>query len=499
MPTKPAKPRSGPSWADFDFDPRKLDERYPLALPPERGARPGKPVDVTTPERGDPRNSRTPPMVDWTEEDDRALDNARRHNPGHSGRGVPPAGRGFKVPPPLRKPWRNLNPLGGPAGTLVDILDGIDDWANQPVPWRPSSGFGPYMTLKCSVSTLPSNYPRVTHRGTRSGNVNATDCGLSAQAWENAPCIDGVGTGITNGNRTFITLAKRSGDPAVCPATDLTMRFRYNQVWWLTLPAGVTIPAGTSVFSNMSSMPWGDPEADPNRRRSAPPGDRPPAEGGSPAPGAGSGTGGEPSTDPAMGLPGLDAAPDLGIGSQPWTQTQPGISVPPRGRSPEAPTGERERKFVTRTQRVGQALFQALDTVSEWAEIVDCIYGSLPKKTRDRWEKDRGMRWVKVPTMYKPEGQWMKTTTAGRRGLSVFETAGQYGLDGADWKSQAIWHNLGKVDMDAAFKCMAANHVEDMILGGIQRRLPRNTGGALDQGNQALAEALNWAQEALGV
>lgn len=497
MPAKPTKPRSGGSYPDFnqpggwaDLDRQRGDQSQ---LPAERGARPGVPIPRAPRDIGRPGS---PPMVDWTEEDSRALEKAKRANPAHSGRGVPRAG-GFKVPG-VR--WRNLNPLGGRVGQLIDIAEGIDDWARNPVPWKPSQAFAPYTVLKCNVGPTPQ-YPRVTHRGTRSGLVNSTDCGLSGQAWENAPCVDAVGTGVTNANRTFITLAKRSGDPALCPATNLTMRFRYIQVWWFVRPAGLSIPAGVPVFQNISVMPWGDsdPAADPNNRRNEAAADPAPPRAGEPHPMAGA----NPSpvttiTFPGMGLPGLDAAPDLSQGSQPWVFTQPGTQTDaPIGRNPPVATGERERKFITRTQRVGQAIFQVLDTASEWAEVVDCIYGSLPKKTRDRWEKDRGLHWVKVKTPYRPGGVWVKTKA--RKGLSIWETAGQYGLDGADWKSEAIWHNLDKVDMDASLRCMAANHVEDMIIGGIQRRLPRNTGGALDQGNQALAEALNWAQEALGV
>jgi len=143
-----------------------------------------------------------------------------------------------------------------------------------------------------------------------------------------------------------------------------------------------------------------------------------------------------------------------------------------RATTPEPPkTRVRERKVMTRGKKMAVALFKALDHISETAEIVDALYQALPKDVRDRWEKDRGAHWAKV------DGRWKKVGLS--RGL--IDNAGQYGIAGADWKLQALWHNWHKLDVRQAVKNIIANEIQDRVLGQFYKHLPKQSGHAFDE------------------
>lgn len=126
----------------------------------------------------------------------------------------------------------------------------------------------------------------------------------------------------------------------------------------------------------------------------------------------------------------------------------PILRTPPVGRQPP-----RAREKQRKNDRVRRFL-KMLDVASESAETVNCFYEALPKDVTDRWGKDRPSR-------------------------GLLDQAGQYGIDGADWKLQALWHNWHKVDLDAAMTCVAINEVEDRLIGAVQRNLPRGASTAV--------------------
>lgn len=113
----------------------------------------------------------------------------------------------------------------------------------------------------------------------------------------------------------------------------------------------------------------------------------------------------------------------------------------------------RERKKYSTVAKI----FKVLDALSESAEVVDCVFDSLPKPVQKKWKKDRPNR-------------------------GLLDTAGQYGIDGADWKAQALWHNHKQVDWNKAFLCITANQIEDMIIGRLQRHLPKGASTAISRG-----------------
>lgn len=128
------------------------------------------------------------------------------------------------------------------------------------------------------------------------------------------------------------------------------------------------------------------------------------------------------------------------------------LRQPPRGRS-------RERKFLSKSMQLLIALFKGLDSLSEVSELVDAFYDALPKHIKDAWkQKSRGL----------------------------LDNAGQYGIDGADWKLQALYHNWKSVDPQKAVKNVVNNHLQDQLLGAAHKNLPRNEGNAFEEGFKAL-------------
>lgn len=149
-----------------------------------------------------------------------------------------------------------------------------------------------------------------------------------------------------------------------------------------------------------------------------------------------------------------------------WSDAPPGAPPPARHRR-EPPRRAKEQKTLTRSARLGILLYKLLDGVSEGAEIVDAIYDALPADVKRRWSK-------------------------GRQKRGQIDQFGQYGIDGADWKAQALWHNWHKVDVETAIKNIIKNRLEDRLIGDIQRTIPKNTGQAFDieleRGNQITPE-----------
>lgn len=143
---------------------------------------------------------------------------------------------------------------------------------------------------------------------------------------------------------------------------------------------------------------------------------------------------------------------------------------PPHIRQPP-PKWVKESKVMSRSAKLGIAVFHALDVLSEYSELVDAFYDALPADVRNRWDRDS-------------------------RGL--IDQAGQYGIDGADWKLQALWYNWHRVDGPQALKNIVANEYQDRILGIVHRNTPRNTGGALEQGTKGVNDQVQEFLATLG-
>lgn len=116
-------------------------------------------------------------------------------------------------------------------------------------------------------------------------------------------------------------------------------------------------------------------------------------------------------------------------------------------------TRVKERKVKSQLAGLGIALFKILDNVSEKAELVDALFDALPDDVTRRWRHCKKKR-------------------------GPVDTFGQYGIDQADCKAQALWHNWHRLDTGLAVKNIAKNVLEDQIIGAYQRRMPKQAGNA---------------------
>lgn len=163
--------------------------------------------------------------------------------------------------------------------------------------------------------------------------------------------------------------------------------------------------------------------------------------------------------------PGNPAPVDPVTPGKPVTPINPVVREPPK-------KNEKQRKVLTKTAKIGIALYKAIDAASESAEIVDAIYDALPDDVKKRWDRpDR-----------------------------VGDNFGQYGVDGADWKLQALYYNWHRVDVEGAIKNIIKNELTDRIIGGMQGVLPNNAGQAHSQGEKKLAKLLDeWFDREFGL
>lgn len=144
---------------------------------------------------------------------------------------------------------------------------------------------------------------------------------------------------------------------------------------------------------------------------------------------------------------GGDTHADTVADNQPDAQEDPKTDEPQaEAKPPEAMV--RERKVKVRSRMLLVALFKALDTASEWGDIVDAMYDALPKDVKKRWKCNR-----RVP---------------------IIDNFGQYGISNADCKSQALWWNWHRLNVPNAIENILMNEVEDAAYGRIHKLLPRN-------------------------
>ena len=175
----------------------------------------------------------------------------------------------------------------------------------------------------------------------------------------------------------------------------------------------------------------------------------------------------DPNAERNSPAPAVDPAMD-------WHGAPPPPPTLPPGTRPSRPGPRtRERKDKGSASVVAKVL-KVWDYVSERAETVDALYDALPDRTKKKW----GCGKVK-------------------RGL--IDSAGQYGIDAADCKLQALWHNYHKIDLDKAIKNIVANEIQDKVIGGVAGKLPRNVGHAVDEGQLGINDLLDALFESVGL
>nr|QXN72780.1 MAG: hypothetical protein [Microvirus sp.] len=150
-------------------------------------------------------------------------------------------------------------------------------------------------------------------------------------------------------------------------------------------------------------------------------------------------------------------------GPEPISQTAYAVSSMPSGRGAgngpprsisATPTARPQGRTRERKGKGGKIMADIVDKIAEAAEVVDCMYKALPTKVQKRWDA--------------------KAPTKGRDA----DSAGQYGIDGADYKMAALYHNYNSIDLNKAMTCIAGNQIEDALYGkafqGLERTRPRN-------------------------
>lgn len=103
---------------------------------------------------------------------------------------------------------------------------------------------------------------------------------------------------------------------------------------------------------------------------------------------------------------------------------------------------EKETKLQSRLQQVSVAIYRALAGVSEVGDVVDAFFKALPEEVQAKWKRKK-------------------------RGLT--DNAGQYGINGMDWKLMAIYHNWHQLNYQQAMKNILVNELEDQFIGRASR------------------------------
>lgn len=153
-------------------------------------------------------------------------------------------------------------------------------------------------------------------------------------------------------------------------------------------------------------------------------------------------------------------------------ETDPRYRRGPRWTPPRPSRPMRGTREAPKAQGPLQTVMNAMDIISEASEFVDALYDALPDDVRKRWDQ---------------------------KGRGLMDSAGQYGIDGADWKLNALWHNWHKVDIEQAIKNIIANELQDKILGKYQQALPKNIGHVADAGSLGLNDLIDLFNRTVGL
>lgn len=371
----------------------------------------------------------------------------RPGQPGYKPRApkAPSPGKGA-TPFPFRNP---MKPGGGGVGRAlggigigigaIDLLDGLfknpDKWKVRG-PWYLVNPWCPANSVRANVywGLGTSRYGQYCLTG-QSYSVN----GLWGTPWPNPP-----------GTATWkdLRMISRKNPPGAGGS------FVFHKTWHRADDT-VIGPGEGPVEVPVIPLPTPQGRPNPNTMRGAPTPratpipDPKPWEQSSPG---GDGKGGQGDTAGAPPSYGVEFGPG---GPRP---IMPRPRVPPH-------KGEKERKVLSGSTKLRVALFKVLDQISETSELVDALFEALPQETIKKWDCTRATPFI--------------------------DKGGQYGIENADCKAAALWHNWHKVDVSTAVENIIKNHIQDKVLGGIHSLLPKNIGHAVDDGIMGVDEWLS--------
>lgn len=301
--------------------------------------------------------------------------------------------------------------------------------------------------LKCHVPMA------INTVGNFAGHNNANSCGLTGQASPTGEMNFTPGTVYAIGANTARTIVFSRG----YYISGTVFRRQYSSIFWTpVIPGSVPNPHSTVRPFDKILTPSAFSMPNPNWLRAMP---SPPGWAGEHRAPEAVGQG-DSATMPAPHVSysiygGGPRPPRVVIGA-------PGPTAPPK-------PGVKERKALGAMRTV----LRVLDAISEGAEVVDAFYEALPAKTRKKWD------------------------CGGSRGL--IDNAGQYGIDKADCKLRALWHNWHKVDIETAARNVVANQLQDRVIGDLSRLQPKNVGRATEDGQKLVNDLLEAIFEESGL
>lgn len=400
----------------------------------------------------------------------------------HPGVGTPP------IPKPA--PQAGYQPIGGsravPAslgrrvgrvvarhvlGRALDLTDVIQPWLD-PSPFRvPDPRNGWRMCFMCPP--WPINHTQYSNLGVCTPAIANLSC-LGGQALSANPGTAGVPSGYQPPPTDPSLRSVRYG--YATPIGNPPVGYRQRYVADYFRPASSTSLNAEPLDAPYLAGGWAlTPEINPNVMRYLPS-----------VPQVGYGQGLAPREVTADELAQrLDAAP-----SSSTAITAGGSLNPPSGGSgrqststfpPKKPEigNNHERKKPPRNVRErkmrGPVMLGLMlaDVISESAEVVDAVFEALPKDVQKKWDCNRSAAFI--------------------------DKAGQYGIDNADCKARALWHNWHKVDIVEAVRNIIANQVEDKLIGYLHKNAPRNLINAGEDGQKAYAELVKAFLEEIGL
>lgn len=134
------------------------------------------------------------------------------------------------------------------------------------------------------------------------------------------------------------------------------------------------------------------------------------------------------------------------------TNRNPFVMVAPRTQTEFFPVARPPGKEFASERKVRAPLhftkkiWDVLGATSEAGEVVDCAFKNLPKAVQKKAKK-----------AHKKKGDDFD-----------FDSFGQYGTQGAEWKIYAVLAEFDNMDVEGFLKCVAENQVEDEIVGRMQ-------------------------------
>lgn len=337
------------------------------------------------------------------------------------------------------------------AADIADLdtpILGVPALGPLPTDYEPNPADGWVLTRECNKASNGRQFLQVQEAA---ANPNLGLC-LNGQV---LTAMQPLGTPVNANWRTLALVQDASPSPA-------NPRGNFHRVW--NRPLGASKPG---ILPKYKYMPRSTVEIDPNVQRALGPEVNIEALVHAPL------------VHPLVALfPRVATAIAEGTTARNMTATASVPGGPPfRGGSQISSPGRRTPPPENTHERKGgrglRLVLAIADSVSEGAEVVDAFFEALPKGTQKHWGCNRRAAFIDV--------------------------AGQYGIDNADCKLKALYHNWHKVNMDTAIKNIIANHIEDKVIGGIQKLIPRNTGGAIDGSNKTVSKGLDALFKAVGL